>query len=261
MTKKTTLTLFYGGIGLLCIGIMFLSRYLHHANESQGIKPSNEARMELDPKKLHQLNAYDLANYIVNPGKAKVEVWFEIDEDLEATNQLGEEVSLSDLSGKVVLVANFFAVCPMCAQRNGEELYKIYETFRDHPDFHIVCISVDPANDDVEKLKAYGEALNADPSNWWFLNAGSEEETHRYLEEQLKFFSVVERTDPLDIEANGRFSHDLGFLLLNRDLDVVGKWPLAYARTPEAKAIDPELYDKLKKSLFERIDRELKAKP
>ena len=145
----------------------------------------------------------------------------------------------------------------MCAQRNGAELHKIYETFSSDPDFQIVCISVDPENDDVERLKAYGAALNADPANWWFLNAGSEEKTHRYLEDELKFFGIRERKDPVDIEANGRFAHDLGFILVDRDFRVVGKWPLADARSPDAVKRQPGLYDALKKDLFERIRTEL----
>lgn len=238
MSKKATLTIFYSAIALFCLAILLLSRYLHHQNENSGKMPEPPTQ-------------------VIDVGKEKPVEWFTIEEDLVATNQEGKEVRLSDLKGKVWLAANFFAVCPMCAQRNGEELHKIYEAFGDDPDFHMVCISVDPENDHVERLKAYGGALNADPSNWWFLNAGSEEETHRYIEEELKFFGVRERKDPVDIEANGRYAHDLAFILVDRDFRVVGKWPLADARTPEAKARQPELYDELKKDLFERIRAEL----
>lgn len=238
MTKKTTLTLFYGGIALLCVAIITLSRYLHNKNESSNRMPGIEHK-------------------VVNTGKEEAKDWFVIQEDLEATNQEGKSVKLSDLKGKVWLAANFFAVCPMCAQRNGEELHKIYDAFGDHPDFHIVCISVDPENDDVERLKGYGEALGANPASWWFLNAGSEEKTHRYIEEQLKFFGVRERKDPDDIASNGRFAHDLAFILVDRQFRVIGKWPLSDARSPEAKERQPGLYDELKKDLFERIRAEL----
>ena len=238
MSKKVTLTIFYGAIALICVLIVMLSRYLHHKNESSGKMPAPSTQ-------------------VINSGKEKPAEWFAIEEDLVATNQEGKEVRLSDLKGKVWLAANFFAVCPMCAQRNGAELHKIYETFGSDPDFQIVCISVDPENDDVERLKAYGAALNADPANWWFLNAGSEEKTHRYLEDELKFFGIRERKDPVDIEANGRFAHDLGFILVDRDFRVVGKWPLADARSPDAVKRQPGLYDALKKDLFERIRTEL----
>lgn len=236
MNKKTTLTLFYGGVVLVSVAIVAIAMYLRS-----------------------RLPEPDFRG-IVDSGKQQVEEWFPIGQDLVATNQEGREVRLSDLKGKVFLVAEFFAVCPMCAQRNGEELHKIYETFKGHKDFHIVCITVDPENDDVERLESYGKALGADPGNWWFLNAGGEKETHRYLEEELKFFGVRERRDPADIKANGRFAHDLGFLLVDRDFRVVGKWPLADARSAEAKQRDPGLYDRLKKDLFARIQSELDSK-
>lgn len=196
----------------------------------------------------------------VNQGKQTEETWFPIAKDLEATNQAGEKVKLSDLKGKVWMVAEFFAICPHCAQRNGAEMRSIYDAFRANPDFQIVCVSVDPNQDSVERLKDYAGALGAETKNWWFLNAGDEKATHQYLEKELKFFGIRERGNPAEIEAEGRFSHDLGFILVNRDFEVVGKWPLAEARSEEATKRDPELYERLKKELYDRIRKEL-AKP
>ena len=116
---------------------------------------------------------------------------------------------------------------------------------------------MDPENDKQEKLADYAKALGAKSPNWWFLNAGDAKTTHTYLEQELKFFGIRERTDPLDIEANGKFAHDLGFILVDRDFRVIGKWPLADARSEEAKARDPLLYQKLKDELFNRIRSEL----
>ena len=104
-------------------------------------------------------------------------------------------------------------------------------------------------------------ALGADAKNWWFLNAGDAKATHTYLEQTLKFFGIRERSDPADIEANGRYAHDLGFILVDRDFNVIGKWPLADARSDEARQRDPELYDRVKQDLFNRIRAELNKKP
>lgn len=237
MTKKTTLTLFYTGIAAFCIAIVSVSFYLR----SKLPKPDMKI--------------------IVDSGKEVVEDWGEISEDLEAINQEGLQVRLSDLKGKVWLVAEFFAVCPHCMRRNGEELQQIYQEFGSNPDFHIVCISVDPENDKVERLEQYGSVLNADPANWWFLNAGDNETTHRYLEKVLKFFAVKERTDPMDIETNGRYAHDLSFLLVDRNFKVVGKWPLADLRTEQGRALYPGRYEAEKKQLFDRIRAELALDP
>jgi protein SCO1/2 len=237
MNRKSTIVLFYSAVALISVSILGIAFFLRS-----------------------RLPEPDIAS-IVNPGGEKAAEWFEIKTDLEAVNQEGRHVRLSDLKGKVWVAAQFFAVCPHCAVRNGEELHRIREAFGGHPDFHIVCITVDPEQDKEEKLADYAKALNADAKNWWFLNAGEAKATHKYLEEELKFFATRERTDPVDIETNGRYLHDLGFLLVDRDFRVIGKWPLAEARSEEARKREPELYEQLKQEMFERIRMELDRKP
>ncbi|WP_193211562.1 SCO family protein [Luteolibacter marinus] len=190
-------------------------------------------------------------------GAEKAETFFPIQADLTGVNQAGEQVKLSDLKGKVWIVAEFFAVCPHCAVRNGQELKSIYDEFKDHPDFQVVCISVDPTTDTPERLVDYSEALGADPSNWWFMSHPDEKETHEYLEKELRFFGIRERTDPMDAEANGRFAHDMGIMLVDREWNVIGKWPLADARSEEGRKQDPQLYEKLKQQLYDRVEAEL----
>lgn len=233
MTRTTTIALFYTGVAAICAAILGIVFFIRSGFPEPPLPIA------------------------VDTGREQSSHWFEIKNDLQAINQEGKPVKLSDLRGKVWIAAEFFAICPHCAVRNGEELRKIYDEFGKHPDFHIACITVDPENDQQAKLADYSKALGADPKNWWFLNAGSANDTHAYLENELKFFGVHERTDPADIEANGRYSHDLGFLLVDRNMRVIGKWPLADARSEEARKRDPELYQRLKDELFARIRAEL----
>ena len=188
----------------------------------------------------------------INQGVKKVPVFFPISADLESTNQLGEKVKLTDLKGKVWVVGEFFAVCPHCALRNGQELRELIDTFSMNPDFHLTCISIDPETDNVERLKEYATVLNADVKNWWFLTTGNTKMAHDYMDGTLKFFSVRERTEKADIESNGRFAHDLGLAVVNRNFEVVGKWPLA-----EARKADPVLYEKYKQEMYAKIREEL----
>ncbi|MDP4626244.1 MAG: SCO family protein [Akkermansiaceae bacterium] len=236
MTKKTTIITFYTIVALICVGILALVNLV--------IVPSMRSKGQ-------ETEAF------VKVRAEKEQSWFPIEKDLNATNQAGEKVKLSDLRGKVWVVAEFFAVCPHCAMRNGAELRTIYDEFKDDPDFQMVCISVDPSQDDVEKLAEYSEALSADVEDWWFLNAGDEKATHDYLENTLKFFGIRERSDPAEIEASGRFSHDLGLILVDRGFNVIGKWPLADARSEEGRKLDPDLYETLKEEMFSRIRTEL----
>ena len=44
---------------------------------------------------------------------------------------------------------------------------------------------------------------------------------------------------------------------MDRDFNVVGKWPLADARSEEGRKLDPGLYESLKKEMTGRIRAEL----
>lgn len=239
MTKRTTIILFYCGVALVCAAILSVVNFI--------IVPNIRSQAQ-------ETGAF------LNTGHTEEKQWFPIGKDLAATNQAGEKVKLSDLRGKVWVVAEFFAVCPHCAVRNGAELRAIYDEFKDDPDFQMVCISVDPETDNAERLREYAKALGAEEDDWWFLNAGDEKATHDYLENTLKFFGIRERSDPAEIEANGRFQHDMGLIVVDRDFNVIGKWPLADARSEEGRKLNPGLYESLKKEMFARIREELAKK-
>ena len=206
---------------------------------------------------IHVANQVPETPIASNVGADKVETFFPIEADLEMTRQDGGTVHLSDLKGKVTVLAQFFAVCPKCVVRNGRDLVELYRTFGDDPDFRILCISVDPETDGVEQLADYAGAMKADVSNWWFTRTDDQAEIHRFLEEELKFFRITERTDPVDIASNGRFAHDLDLLLVDRDMNVVGKYPLASAASEEGRKLDPARYEREKHKLYERIRKEL----
>lgn len=249
MTTKGKIIAIYSTVAVLSAIIIYVGIRL-----GDGVPP----QPEIQPLSVGEgAGSSFVQDAFADVGSEKAERFFPIRNDLDGVTQAGESVKLSDLKGKVWIVSEFFAVCPHCAVRNGQELKSIYEEFKDHPDFHMVCVSVDPANDTQEHLTALGEALGADPDRWWFFNAGDEKKTHAYMEHTLGFFGIRERKDPLDIESNGRFSHDLGIMLVDREWNVIGKWPLAEARSEEGRRRDPELYEKLKEELYGRIRAEL----
>ena len=233
MNDRGKIALIYGTVAVLSVGFLSLAVYLG--------------------KQVPEQPAPDFSDV----GVEKEEKLFQIQKDFSGVNQAGEEVKLSDLQGKVWVVSEFFAVCPHCAVRNGVELKSIYEQFKDHPDFQMVCISVDPETDTHDKLEAYGKALGADPEDWWFMTHPNSAETHEYLEKELKFFAIRERTDPVDRESNGRYAHDMGITLVDREWNVIGKWPLYDAKSEEGRKRDPHLYEKLKKELEDRVRTEL----
>lgn len=184
-------------------------------------------------------------------GAERPEVLMTLEQDLVATNQEGKEVRLSEMKDKVWIALEFFATCPQCAKRNYTDLLKIYAEFKDDPNFHMVCISVDPETDGVEELQAYAEALDADSSSWWFLT-GEKEELHGYLTDEMKFLAIRERVDPEAIARDGRFAHDLGLQLYRPGWEMIDKVDLAWAmeQSPEMHA---ERYGELRAKITKEL--------
>lgn len=176
-------------------------------------------------------------------GKKVVDDFGTLEEDLVLTNQNGDTVKLSDLKDKVWVATNFFAQCDQCLKTSSGDLQKLYQEFRDNPDFHIVSITVNPEQDDVAQLKLYAQALNADPKNWWFVR-GPEEQVHEYVEKEMKFMKV-ERNPPDSIRP---FSHDLGVQVYDRGWKRVKKRDLHWAAL-QGKEVHDAFFEEVRSSI------------
>lgn len=232
MTDKTKIILMYTGTVVLAVVLVSTFTWLRVAQERKE-QTAMEQRLATDVGRTEKIEMARL------------------EKDLTATNQAGEEVHLFDLRDKVWIVAQFFAECPNCAARNGDHLVKLYNMYRDNPDFQMVCVSVDPETDDVARLQEYATNLGADLSNWWFLT-GDRDTLHHYMEEEMKFLSVRERTDEDEIAREGRYAHDMGVAVFGKGLIMREKKDLLWAREQSQ-----DLYDYFEKQLTNAIDRSL----
>ncbi len=161
--------------------------------------------------------------------EANFEAVLQLEEDFLFTNQDGEEVRISDLKGKVWAFAQFYAFCPMCAERNDQGLKALYEKFKADPDFMVVCVTVDPENDSTKQLKTYANALDADTSDWLFLT-GDPEPMKRYMIDVIKYQTIVKRENPEEAARLGTYEHDMSIAIFNRDLGMVKRHDLFNAK-------------------------------
>ena len=176
---------------------------------------------------------------------------FKLERDLVLTNQDGKEVRISELKGKVWAFAQFYASCPMCAERNAQGLKKLYETFKDQPDFHMVCITINPEIDGAAEMKAYAEGLGADTSNWWFLT-GDAKLLKDYMITEMKYQPIIKRKDPTEAASKGEYAHDMAISVYDRNLSMVKRHDLYTARLKgEAylKGEENNLHDTVRKLL------------
>lgn len=74
-----------------------------------------------------------------------------------------------DMQGKVSVVEYFFTTCKGICPKMNNNMRKIYEEFKNEPDFMIVSHSCDPETDSVPRMKHYADSMKVDNKKWVFL--------------------------------------------------------------------------------------------
>ena len=99
--------------------------------------------------------------------------------DFTLVDQSGQEVSLSDFRGKGVIISFLFTRCPYpdkCPMigKKLTDLAELSEKIGKDDQLQVLAITLDPAHDKPEVLKAYARGFDESHDNWKFLT-GTEE--------------------------------------------------------------------------------------
>lgn len=102
--------------------------------------------------------------------------------DFKLLNQDQQYITNTDLLGYNYIVHFFFTSCPTICPTTTLNLIELQNKINkyDIKNFKIISISVDPKNDDPEKLRDYVNAMNLDLSNWELLT-GKEENIYNLV--------------------------------------------------------------------------------
>lgn len=84
-------------------------------------------------------------------------------------NQDGKAVTERDVDGKVYVAEYFFTTCTGICPILNDNMKKIYEKYKNEPDFMILSHTCDPETDSVARLKVYADSLGANAPKWQFL--------------------------------------------------------------------------------------------
>ncbi len=85
------------------------------------------------------------------------------------TNQDNRQITQQDMAGKVTVVEYFFTTCKGICPRMNSSMRKIYEQFKNEPDFLILAHTVQPEIDSVARMKVYADSMQVDTKKWMFL--------------------------------------------------------------------------------------------
>lgn len=149
-------------------------------------------------------------------------VWHKV-EDITLTNQLGTQVSLSDLKNKVIVADFFFTKCPSICPRLTRNMKKLQDALKikdelrniDTSFIQFISFTVDPERDSATVLKKYGDRFGVNPEIWWLLT-GPKKTIYDFAINELK----LGLTDGGTVDSN--FIHTSKFVLLDKDRVVRG---------------------------------------
>lgn len=130
------------------------------------------------------------------------------------TDQDSNTVDTSTVNDKIYVTDFFFTHCPSICPKMKAEMHKVYEKYKDRPDFQIISHSIDPERDSVAALKTYASKLNIDSRQWHFVT-GSKDSIYALADHYLEFAKE-------DKEAAGGFVHDGNFILVDRHRRIRG---------------------------------------
>ncbi len=166
--------------------------------------------------------ADSVINKVVDGKETTDTMWHSV-EDITLTNQLGNQVSLSDLNGKVIIADFFFTHCPTICPKMTKNMKKLQDALKikdelkgiDSSFAQFISFSIDPERDSVEVLKRYADKNGVNPDIWWMLT-GPKKKIYDFAINEIKL--PVEEGGVVD----SNFIHSSRFVLLDKDRVVRG---------------------------------------
>ncbi|MGN6533336.1 MAG: SCO family protein [Ginsengibacter sp.] len=158
---------------------------------------------------------YDSVNVVQKNGKTTYDtVWHQVS-NLHFTNQLGEQVSLDDLKGKIIVLDFFFTRCPTICPQLAKSMKKLQSSFPNNDSIvQFVSISIDPTHDSVQQLRKWAQKFDVNPDSWW-LATGNRDSIYTFALKEIKA-SVA------DVNIDTAFVHTENFFLLDKNRVVRG---------------------------------------
>jgi protein SCO1 len=125
-------------------------------------------------------------------------------------NQAGDTITNADVLGKVYVADFFFTSCPTICPIMKKEMLRVYEKFKDQPDFKILSHSIDPTHDTQAVLKDYAEKLGVEDVTTWNFLTGDQEKIFEIGQTSYLTTAMADQMEP------GGFLHSGAFLLIDQ---------------------------------------------
>ncbi|GGF41762.1 SCO family protein [Echinicola rosea] len=160
-------------------------------------------------KKLPYLGFKQAEEKTVN-GKTVTDTLYHTIAPFSFTDQDGNTITNSDVKGKVYVADFFFTSCPTICPIMKTQMLRVYDAFKDNPDFQILSHSIDPTHDTVAVLKDYSVKLGIEDASTWHFLTGEQEKIFEIGQTSYLATAMEDKNEP------GGFLHSGAFILIDR---------------------------------------------
>ncbi len=181
--------------------------------------------------KMPQRYFYDSVTVNEKKGKTIYDTAWHHVKNISFTNQLGHQVSLHDIKGKVIVLDFFFTRCPVTCPNMTKAMKRLQNSFKNKNDtsfVQFISISVDPLYDSVLQLRKFADKHKINPDNWWLVT-GNRKEIYDFAFNEMK-------ANLADTDVDTSFIHTLDFFLLDREKIIRG-WYNAFDSTEQNRLV------------------------
>lgn len=156
-------------------------------------------------------------------------IWHQV-KNISFTNQLGQQVSLYDIKGKIIVLDFFFTRCPTFCPGMARAMKKLQDSFnkKDTTFVQFISVSVDPIHDSIPQLRKFADKHKVNPDNWWLVT-GNKKDIYDFALQEIKA-SIA------DADVDTGFIHTQNFFVLDREKTVRG-WYNAFDTTAQQKLV------------------------
>ncbi len=180
---------------------------------------------------VHMPRRYYMDSVITKNDNGKIStdtIWHKT-KNVQFVNQFGNKVSLDSLKGKIVVLNTIFTRCAGICPRITKLMKKLQNSFvnldsaghqgKASPQKFIgsdsiiqfLSVSIDPNYDSAHHLRKFGDRVDANYDNWWFVT-GNRDSIYDFLLKEIK----ANVADSVNVKPD--FVHTDMFFLLDRDL-------------------------------------------
>jgi protein SCO1/2 len=148
-------------------------------------------------------------------GKIKADTIYHTIRDFSFTNQYGENVTQETFRDKIYVADFFFTTCPTICPIMKTQMLRVYEKYKDNPEFGILSHTLDPKHDSVSVLYDFSDRLGVTGDTWHFVTGDMAD----IYDIGQNSYMVTAREDP---DEPGGILHSGAFLLVDKQRRIRG---------------------------------------